>query len=725
MTDVDALLARMTLEEKVAQLAAVWMAELADERLEIDDRKLAAALAHGIGHVSRISAQTGAGPERTAELANRIQRHLVEETRLGIPAIVHEESTGGFCARQATQFPHGPGLAASWDPDLVESVATVIGRQLRAVGARVTLAPVVDVARDPRWGRVEETYGEDPELASRMAVAYVRGIQSQGVHATLKHFVGHGAHEGGLNHAWVNAGPRHVRDVFAAPFRAAINEAHVGNVMPSYNEIDGLPVHGSPELLTDLLRRELGFEGVTVADYFGVDNLIKEHHVAADIADAARQALLAGLDVELPTFNGYRTLPEQVEAGLVPIEVIDAACRRVLAQKVELGLFDDPYVDADAASATFDTLEDRALARRAVAASITLLANDGTLPLREGQRVAVLGPCADDARRFLGDYHFPAHLELAAAHLAPQGKTVRDVLPQNPTPTPLEALRERVEVVDAAVDAEVAVVCVGGRSGMTPEDTSGEFVDASDLRLPPDQLALVEEIAATGVPVVVVVVGGRVHSLSEVVPHAAALVMAWLPGEEAGTGLADVLLGDVDAGGRLPVSILRSVGQLGATVGAHHGGGRSEIWGDYVDGPVAPLFPFGHGLSYTTWERSDLRVEAGSTDDDLTIAVTTTNTGDRPGVDVIQVFFTDEVASIGIPKSSLLGFRRVEADPGQSVTVTFTVPAGRLGFTDRDLRFRVEPGEFTFLVGELAETVALDGAVAFPDRNALRPVTAS
>jgi beta-glucosidase-like glycosyl hydrolase len=712
MTDVDELLGHMTLEEKCAQLAGVWLYEIVDEMFELDPAKMAGVLSHGIGHISRISSQTGAPPERTADLANRIQRHLVEETRLGIPAIVHEESTGGFCARQATQFPHGPGLAASWDPELVEEVAEVIGRQLRAVGARVTLAPVVDIARDPRWGRVEETFGEDPELASRTAVAYVRGVQSQGVQATLKHWVGHGAHEGGLNHAWVHSGPRHLRDVLAAPFRAAINEAGVGNVMPAYNEIDGLPIHGSRELLTDLLRDELGFEGVTVADYFGVTNLIVEHHVAADNADAARQALLAGLDVELPAYDAYRHLPELVESGAVPVEAIDTACRRVLAQKVELGLFDDPYVDAEAAAATFDTPEDRALARRAVAASITLLTNDGTLPLAAGQKVAVLGPSADDPRLFLGDYHFPSHVRVAAG---------REDLPQNPTPTVLEVLRERVDLVDLEV-ADVAVICVGGRSGLAREDTSGEFRDVTDLRLAPEQLALIEETAGRGIPMVVVVIGGRVHSLTEVVEHANAVVMAWLPGEEGGNGIVDVLCGDVDAGGRLPVTILRNVGQVGATVGAHHGGGRSEIYGDYVDSPVAPLFPFGHGLSYTTWERSDLSVTAGSTTDELTISVTTTNTGDRAGVDVVQVLFTDELASVGLPASRLLAFRRVEADPGESVTVTSRVPAGRLGFTDADLRYRVEPGEFTFRVGDLAETVTLDGETVFPDRNGLAPV---
>ena len=457
-----------------------------------------------------------------------------------------------------------------------------------------------------------------------------------------------------------------LRDVIAAPFRAVINEAGAGAVMPSYNEIDGLPLHGSPELLRDLLRDELGFTGVTVADYFGVSSLRDFHHVAIDEADAARLALLAGLDVELPSYACYRHLPALVASGAVPLEAVDAACRRVLAQKDELGLFEDPYVDPSAAAAVFDTVDDRDLARRAASASVVLLANDGTLPLSAGARIAVLGPSADDPRLLMGDYHFPAHLELRneseRSHLL--GASSQTLPPQNPTPTPLEALRERVAVVDDVEQAEVAVVFVGGRSGLSRRDTSGEFRDAADLRLAPEQLTLIEETSSRGVPVVVVVIGGRAHSLSEVVPLANALLLAWLPGEEGGNGLADVLCGEVDAGGRLPVSLLRTVGQVGVHSGAHHGGGRSMLWGDYVETPSSPLFPFGHGLSYTTWERSDLVVEATTTTDDVVLSVTVTNTGERSGTDVVQVFFCDELASVGLPARRLLAFQRVDARTG-------------------------------------------------------------
>jgi beta-glucosidase len=717
VTNIDELMARMTLEEKCAQLGCMWFSGLLVEGdLALD--RLALAAADGIGQVGRIAIEAGSGPERIAELGNRVQRYFVEETRLGIPALIHEESTGGFCARQATQFPQGINLASTWDPALVERVAEVIGRQMRAVGARLTLAPVLDIARDARWGRLEETYGEDPELTSRMGVGYVRGVQSQGVVATAKHFLGYGAPEGGFNWGWSSIGPRHLRDVIAAPFRAVINEAGVGAVMPSYNEIDGLPLHGSPELLTELLRGELGFTGVTVADYFGVGSLEDFHHCANDEADAARLALLAGLDVELPSYWCYRNLPALVSSGAVPLEAVDASCRRVLAQKKQLGLFEQPYVDAAAAPAVFDTVEDRVLARRAASASIVLLTNDGVLPLQAGTS-------ADDPRLMLGDYHFPAHLELQheEAALSPVGSEFAALPPQNPTPTPLQALRQRVEVVDEVEQADVAVVFAGGRSGLTRADTSGEFRDAADLRLAAEQLTLISETSARGLPVVVVVIGGRAHSLDEVVPHANALVLGWLPGEEGGNALADVLCGDVDASGRLPVSLLHTVGQVGVHSGAHHGGGRSMILNDYVDTPASPLFRFGHGLSYTTWERTDLAVEAATTTGDLLVAVTVTNTGDRPGTDVVQLFFRDEVASVGLPAARLLAFQRVECIPGASARLTFRVPAGRLGFSGADLRYRVEPGAFTFTVGDLSETVTLAGDVAFPDRNTLTPVT--
>ena len=379
---------------------------------------------HGIGQVTRIGASTGLHPQESAAFMNAIQQVAVERTRLGIPVIVHEESTGGFCHRDATVFPQGIGLAATWNPVLVKQVAEVIRTQMLAVGARHALAPVLDVARDPRWGRVEETYGEDPVLTGTIGTAYVQGLQSDdlsnGVAATGKHFLGYAMSEGGRNWGPVQLGPRELREVYAEPFAAVIRDAGLATIMNSYASVDGLPCAGSPAILTELLRDELGFAGVVVADYGSVLMLMDYHRVAATQGEAARLALLAGLDMELPAMDCYGApLKAEIEAGRVPLEVVDTAVRRVLRLKFQLGLFEHPYVDAAAADAVFQTPEQRALARQAVTESIILLTNDGVLPLAPTvKRIAVIGPGADDERLLQGDYHYPAHLEMIYA--APQ-----------------------------------------------------------------------------------------------------------------------------------------------------------------------------------------------------------------------------------------------------------------------------------------------------------------
>jgi beta-glucosidase len=715
---IDELMSRMTLEEKCAQLGGVWHTHLRDEHACLDMDKAAPLIADGVGQLGAVAGQS-LTPADAVAAVNALQTHLRDHTRLGIPALVHEEALEGVLAPGATQFPQAIGMASSWDPALVQEVATVSGRQARALGARLILSPVLDIAREPRWGRTEETFGEDPELVSRLGVAFVRGMQSNGVECCAKHFLGHGSPLAGLNHNEVVIGPRRLRDVDAAPFRAAINEAGLKAAMNAYHEIDGLPVTSSPEYLIDLLRDELGMgeDGIVVADYYAVDDLEHFHRVAVDRADAARQALTAGLDVELPNYEYYRTVPQQVRDGLIDEAVIDRSVRRVLRQKVRLGLFENPFVDADAVGAALNTPADVALARRAAARTMVLLQNDGVLPLRPGTRVAVLGPSADNARRLFGDYSFAfkkahlSHAEVAATH--DDGSSTAHVL------TPLAALAERYQVVSDAATADVAVVFVGGQSGAMRHETSGEFLDASDLRLPQEQLELIAATAATGTPTVVVLIGGRVHSLSEVVPHANALMVAWLPGDEGAHGIVDVLSGDVDAGGRLPIGILRTVGQVGIYAGHHHGGGRSVVYDDYIDGPATPLFPLGHGLSYTTWAYSDLAVRVGTTTDDIVVDVTVTNTGKRAGDEVVQVYACDEVASIGVPQRRLVAFRRIAAEPGVSTRVHCTIPAGRLGFHGRDMRFRVEPGDVTFFSTGLSCRTTIAGSVDLPNPNTI------
>jgi len=750
---VTDLLGRMTLEEKVAQLGAIWLTSLVKN--EAFDADLAAErLADGIGQVTRIGASTGLLANESAALGNDIQRVLVERTRLGIPTVIHEEAVGGFLSRGATTFPQGLGLAATWSTELMAEVADVIRVQMLAVGARHNLSPVLDVARDPRWGRVEETYGESPELTGRMGVAYVQGLQTDdlatGVVCTGKHFLGYALSQGGRNQAPVQLGPRELREVYAEPFAAAIRDAGMASMMNSYSSIDGEPVAASRAMLTDLLRGELGFTGTVVADYFAVMQLHLNHKTAEDAEGSARQALAAGLDIELPALDCYQHLPAAVREGRFDEAYIDESCARVLAQKIHLGLFENPYVDPDTALTVFDTPDQRRLARRAAAEGVVLLKNDGVLPLDPSiGSLAVIGPHADEARLLQGDYHYPAHLEIiysggqAAAALdefmggdgnrTPDAAgTGTDQLPEaggafqpgpyyTPHVTPLAGLTAALPdttitheigcadqgddrsgiaaAVAAAEAAEVAVVCVGARSGLVPAATVGEARDATDLDLPGVQKELVGAVAATGTPTVVVVVSGRVHTLVDENDAAAALLWSIAPGEEGGNGIADVLTGAVNPAGRLPVTLPTHVGQIPLHHDQRQRGDRSEFYGTYVDCDVTGLHPFGHGLSFTGFDYGDLEITTGSTTTATTVSVDVTNSGDRDGDEVVQLYVTDDVASVARPIRELVGFTRVAIGAGATRRVTFTIDPSRLAFHGLDMRHAIEPGTFTIRVG--------------------------
>jgi len=753
---VENLLSLMTLDEKLAQLSCIWSTAFVSTG-SFDSNPFAEKMPHGIGQVTRIGASTGLHPQESAAFMNAIQRVAVERTRLGIPVIVHEESTGGFCHRDATVFPQGIGLAATWNPTLVKQVAEVIRTQMLAVGARHALAPVLDIARDPRWGRVEETYGEDPVLTGAIGTAYVQGLQSDdlchGVAATGKHFLGYSMSEGRRNWGPVQLGPRELREVYAEPFAAVIRDAGLATIMNSYASVDGLPCAGSPAILTGLLRDELGFAGVVVADYASVLMLMEHHRVAATRGEAARLALLAGLDMELPVVDCYGApLTAEIEAGRMPLEVVDTSVRRVLHLKFQLGLFEYPYVDAEAANAVFQTPEQRALARQAAAESTILLTNDGMLPLAPTvKRVAVIGPGADDERLLQGDYHYPAHQEIVYA--APQQVEVTGLLvPQasgsyapgpyfTPHVTPLAGLRAALgngvevhyargcevlgddrsgfaEAVQVARDADVAVVVVAGRSGLLRSSTVGEGNDATSLDLTGVQEELVKALAEIGTPLVVVVLSGRIHTLASIARRANALLQVFPPGEEGGNGLADVLTGKANPSGRLPVSLPRSVGQVPNNVGLRAGGDHPMFYGDYIDSPTSPLFAFGHGLSYTTFAYSDLAVQAKSTTEPIEVSIEVQNTGERAGDEGVQLYCRDLVASVVRPNRMLLGFTRLSLIPGQKRRVTFTVHPSRLAFYDPQMRFVTEPGAFTFSIGASSidirgeKTIVLDGQVA-------------
>lgn len=741
---VEDLLERMTLPEKLAQLGAVWGAELlapaGDGTGPVSFSADAARerVPDGIGQVTRLAGSGELTPAQVTRAHDELQRWLVEHTRLGIPALCHEEALAGFCGRGAVQLPQPIALAATWDAELLDAVGEHTATELRAVGARQALAPVLDVARDPRWGRVEETYGEDPVLAGVLGTAFVRGLQGHlhdGVLATAKHFAGHGASEGGRNHGPVQLGPRELREVHAEPFAAAIRDAGLASVMSSYASVDGIPPTASRELLTDLLRDELGFTGTVVADYFAVDLLVTHHRVAPNRVVAAARALLAGVDVELPVLAGYAELAELVTEGVVPEEVVDLSVRRVLRQKFELGLFESPYVGDEAVAVAFGSSAGRELARRAATESLVLLTNDGVVPV-DGSglgRVAVVGPTADDPRLLLGDYHYPAHLEATTegdlSHLMPE------------VVTPLEGVRRALEgtgcevvhargcpvvgddggelpaAVEAAAGADLAVVCLGGRSGLTAEATVGEMRDAVDLRLTGAQLELLRAVHATGTRTIAVVVSGRVHTLAEVEAHSDAVLLAWVPGQEGGGAVADVLFGRVAPSGRLPVSLPRHVGQLPVHHGHRAGGDRSQFLGDYVDSPVAPLHPFGHGLTTTRFSYGEPQVVAGSTSEPTTVGVVVTNEGPRDGVEVVQCYVRDEVATVARPDRVLVGFARAPMRVGEQKVVTFRIDPSRLAFFDESMDLVCEPGAFTVELGGCAgdpavrATFDLDGPV--------------
>ncbi len=740
------VLGAMTLDEKLAQLGCLWSSSFVANGV-FEPTEALKLMPHGIGQVTRIGGATALRPGESAEFMNAIQRTVIERTRLGIPVFVHEEAVGGLSQRDATVFPQALGLAATWDAPLLERVAGVIRAQMLAVGARLALGPVMDVARDPRWGRVEETYGEDPVLAGTLAAAYVRGLQTDnlqnGVVATGKHFLGYGASAGGRNCGPVHVGPRELREVYAEPFAAAIRLADLAAIMPSYSSVDGVPSTADRRALADLLRVELGFDGLVVSDYWALNLLCTFHRIAASPGEAARLALQAGLDAELPALDFFAgPLKAEVEAGRVPLSAVDEAVRRVLRLKFRLGLFERPYVDVAAATAQFDTSEQRALARRAGGACVVLLQNDGILPLPQtARRIAVIGPAADDQRLLQGDYHYPAHQEIiflrsdgtASFDDAPAARGAYAPGPYyTPHVTPLAALRaalgdttleyvrgcgvlgdDRSELdaaVHAAQGADAAVVVVGGKSGLMRPVTVGEGNDATDLDLTGLQEDLVKAVASTGTPLVVVVMSGRVHTLHRISKCANALLWTAPSGEEGGSGLADILTGHVNPSGRLPVSLPRSVGQVPVHVGKRAASHRAVLHEGYVDCPSTPLFAFGHGLSYTTFAYSELRIRAATTLEPVEVDLVVANTGHLPGHEVVQLYVSDEVASVARPDQMLIGFARVFLEAGSSQRVTFTVHPSRLAYFDLDMRFVTEPGSFSVQVGASSSDIRLSGS---------------
>jgi beta-glucosidase len=717
------LLSRMSPEEKLAQLEAVgWdHTHLDDPKTHAFSPELARKLIpHGIGEVTRPGERHDA--RGALAFANDIQKYLVEKTRLGIPAILHEEALHGFVAPGATSFPQAIGLAATFDPALAEQIFTVAARQARARGVQHVLAPVVDVARDPRWGRFEETYGEDPYLVTRMGVAAVQGFQGRrpadavidGTHvlATAKHFTAHGTPEGGRNTAPGDGGPRRLREVFLPPFQALVREAAVGSVMASYNEIDGIPSHANHWLLTDLLRKEWGFRGVLVSDYFGVAELERKHHVVADLPSAGRVALQAGVDLEVPEPEGFASLLAEVKAGRVAQAQIDDAVGRVLRAKFLLGLFEHPYADPNLPP---ETAADRALARRAADEAIVLLKNDrDLLPLDPARlkSIAVVGPNAAVTR--LGGYSGAVErtvsvVEGLRARLGGQvqvttapgcGLTVGnhgwadDVIE---LPTPADDTRMIAEAARVAAAADVVLLVLGQNEQLSREAwAESHRGDRLSLDLPGRQMDLARAVLATGKPTVLLLIHGSPLSIPELARDVPAILDGFYLGEETGSAVADVLFGDVSPAGRLPASVPRSVGTVPMYYGYKPSARRT-----YLFEQPGPLWSFGQGLSYTTFRYDKLAASPAKIGPEgrTTVSTTVTNTGKRASDEVVQLYIHDLVSSVTRPVQELKGFQRVHLKPGESRRVDFSLGPAELGFYDVNMKWVVEPGRFEIMVG--------------------------
>lgn len=741
---VKDLLSRMSLEEKAAQMVCVWREKaktLVDEDGKFDYAKAKAAFArgHGLGQVGRPSdAGSGKNAREMAQLTNAIQKFFVEESRLGIPVIFHEECLHGHAAVDGTSFPQPIALAATFNPELVESLFSMTAREARLRGAHQALTPVVDVAREPRWGRVEETYGEDPYLVSRLGIAAVRGFQGNGtfrgkhhVIATLKHFVGHGQPESGMNCAPANVSLRVLRETFLFPFKEVLRHAGAISIMPSYNEVDGVPSHTNQWLLGEVLRKEWGFQGFLVSDYFAIWELgyrpeTHGHFVAKDKLDSCVQAVRAGVNIELPDPDCYLHLAELVRKGVLGESELDELVAPMLFWKFQMGLFEDPYVDPQEAERVVGSEAHRALALSAAREAITLLRNENNLaPLDPNtiKSIAVIGPNAN--RPLLGGYsgvpkqnvtvlegiqekvgHRARVIFSEGCKITVGGSWNQDeVVPSEP-----EEDRQAIgEAVEVAKKADVIVLAIGGNEQTSREAWSLQHMgDRANLDLIGRQEELVRAMIGTGKPVIVFLFNGRPLSINYVSQNVPVIYECWYLGQETGRAVAEVLFGDHNPGGKLPITFPRSVGQVPVFYNYKPSARRG-----YLFDQVSPLYAFGYGLSYTSFALKNLRLTkrrikpGGST----RALIDVTNTGKREGTEVVQMYIRDLVSSVTRPVKELKGFRKVRLKPSETTTVALDITPDELSFYDRHMKYVVEPGEFEIMVGNSSRDVDLQKVV--------------
>lgn len=777
---VEDLLSRMTLEEKAAQLCGNLMPSCVENGV-VNTQKLKELFPNGHGRFTQYSMAGLTDPEMIAQVANEIQHYFVEETRLGIPVALQTENLCGWPGAGGTLFPSMANVGSTWQPELAKQMSAVIGQESRAAGANSAMSPVIDVSRDPRWGRTYETFGEDPYLISQMGVAYIQGMQADkenGVACIAKHFLGYAETQSGLNCAAARINDRELYETFATPFEAADKLANVSGMMANYGEIDGMPVGANKHIARELLRDKMGFKGMLTSDGAAIMKMWNFYHIADSYKEAGLVAKKGGLDTEIPVGGAFAQLPDYVRDGQLDEELLDESVRRILTIKFEYGLFEHPYVDVAGVKAAMTNSEKQELSHTIAQRSLILLKNDGTLPLKKGSKVAVIGPHADNLRYPVSGYTYPAYIEMVEAAftqpnavsfngMADEAANQKEKKVKNPfaaafdmyKPGELaalggmnhvlrgmgatslkEELAKRYEIhyaqgcaiigedkngfdqaVQAAQESDVAVLALGGNCGWV-NVTGGEGKDRQSLALPGVQQQLLEAVAATGKPVVVVLYGPGCFTVNWAAKHAAAIVQAWMPGPSAGKAVAEVLDGTVNPGGKLTVTIPRSEGQIplyynhkvgsGYTDGADNSFASAIFSGGYVDGSNFPLYPFGYGLSYTSFAVENLKTdEQVATDGTIAVSCVVKNTGKVTGSEVVQLYTHFNGAHVTRPNKQLQGFARVDLAPGEQKMVTFQLACAQLGYYNEEMEFVVEPGTLDVLAGTSSENLPLRAQV--------------
>lgn len=740
---VEKLLSLMTLEEKIMQLTSIWSFEVMEGK-KFSKEKAKNILKYGIGQITRLGGATNAKPEEVAKLANELQEFLINNTRLGIPAMIHEEACSGYMGKGADVFPQAIGVACTWNPQVVFKMGEVIKKQMKAVGAHQALAPLLDVTRDARWGRVEETFGEDPYLVASMGVSYIKGLQGKdiknGIVATGKHFVGYGMTEGGMNWAPSHIPERELREVYLFPFEAAVKDAGLLSIMAAYHENDGIPLHADGELLNNVLRAEWGFDGIVVSDYFGIRMLNEYHKIAKDRDEAGIIALTSGVDVELPTIESYTLkLVEAVKNGTLKEEYIDRSVKRILRLKFMLGLFDNPFIEVENTRKVFDIPEYKDIVYQVAKESIVLLKNEnGILPLHKSiKKIAVIGPNADNPRNMLGDYSYPCHIETLLHANQTLGTVVPDSIEveqvMDSIKTIYKAISEHVdsgvevsvakgceinnddksafdEAVALAKESDVVIVCVGEKAGLMPDCTTGESRDRATLTLPGVQEELVKEIYKVNKNVIAVLINGRPLSIEWLHQNVPAIIEGWLPGEKGADAIADIIFGKANPSGKLAISFPRTVGQVPVFYSVKPSGGKSNWHGDYVETSSKPLYPFGYGLSYSTFEYSDFEVSPKNLrhSQSIKVRLKVTNTSDIDGYEVVQLYIQNVRSKVTKPIKQLKGFKKIFVKAHQTMEVEFELFGDQLVFYDENMKRVFYLGKAKIMIGSSSQDIKFE-----------------